>query len=182
MKPAAPVTIIMRCAPKPVGEGDGAKVGALFAASPGDLLHYLRGQMPIVHITRRERFSAAHKLARADWSAEMNAATFGKCSNPNWHGHNYELWVTVKGEPSPETGFVIDLSALGRALHEHVVRHLDHKNIDLDVPFMKGRLSSTENLAVAIWEQIKVPVETLGCVLHCVKVQETENNHVEYFG
>lgn len=138
--------------------------------------------MPIVHITRRERFSAAHKLARADWSAEMNAATFGKCSNPNWHGHNYELWVTVKGEPSPETGFVIDLSALGRALHEHVVRHLDHKNIDLDVPFMKGRLSSTENLAVAIWDQIKVPVEALGCALHCVKVQETENNHVEYFG
>ncbi|MBK9760364.1 MAG: 6-carboxytetrahydropterin synthase [Flavobacteriales bacterium] len=136
----------------------------------------------MVHITRRERFSAAHKLSRPDWSAEKNTATFGKCSNPNWHGHNYELWVTVKGEPSPETGFVIDLSALGQALHEHVVRQLDHKNIDLDVPFMKGRLSSTENLAVAIWEQIKVPIEALGCVLHCVKVQETENNHVEYFG
>jgi 6-pyruvoyltetrahydropterin/6-carboxytetrahydropterin synthase len=138
--------------------------------------------MALVHITRRERFSAAHKLARPDWSEERNAATFGKCANPNWHGHNYVLWVTVKGEPDPGTGFVVDLSHLGQALHEHVVRHLDHKNIDLDVPFMKGRLSSTENLAVAIWEQIKAPVESLGCQLHCVKVQETENNHVEYFG
>ena len=138
--------------------------------------------MALVHITRRERFSAAHKLARPDWSPEKNMATFGKCSNPNWHGHNYELWVTVKGEPQPETGFVVDLSMLSQAMSEHVVRHLDHKNIDLDVPFMQGRLSSTENLAIAIWDQLEKPVAALGCTLHCVKVQETENNHVEYFG
>ncbi|HRH38232.1 MAG TPA: 6-carboxytetrahydropterin synthase, partial [Flavobacteriales bacterium] len=101
--------------------------------------------MPIVHITRRERFSAAHKLARPEWSNEQNMATFGKCSNPNWHGHNYELWVTVKGEPSPETGFVVDLSKVGEIVRVRVVDKLDHKNIDLDVDFMKGRLSSTEN-------------------------------------
>ena len=138
--------------------------------------------MPIVHITRRERFSAAHKLSRPDWSLEKNHATFGKCSNPNWHGHNYVLWVTVSGEPSPETSFVADLSALSRLIKEHVLDHLDHKNIDLDVPFMKGRYSSTENLAVAIWEQLEGPVKALGVELRIVKVEETENNYVEYHG
>lgn len=138
--------------------------------------------MPIVHITRRERFSAAHKLSRPDWSLEKNHATFGKCSNPNWHGHNYVLWVTVSGEPSPETSFVTDLSALSRLIKEHVLDHLDHKNIDLDVPFMKGRYSSTENLAVAIWEQLEEPVKALGVELRIVKVEETENNYVEYHG
>lgn len=138
--------------------------------------------MPIVHITRRERFSAAHKLSRPDWTPEMNYATFGKCSNPNWHGHNYDLWVTVKGEPSPETGFVIDLSHLGRIMKERVIDQLDHKNIDLDVAFMKGIYSSTENLAVAIWQQLEGPVNELGGRLFCVKLQETENNHVEYYG
>ncbi|MBK7383428.1 MAG: 6-carboxytetrahydropterin synthase [Flavobacteriales bacterium] len=138
--------------------------------------------MSVVHITRRERFSAAHKLARPDWSAEKNLSTFGKCSNPNWHGHNYELWVTVKGEPSAETGFVVDLSRVSAIMHERVINKLDHKNIDLDVDFMKGRLSSTENLAVAIWEQLAEPMHALGCSLHCVKLQETENNFVEYHG
>ena len=138
--------------------------------------------MPIMPITRRARFSAAHKLARPEWSPEKNFATFGKCSNPNWHGHNYDLWVTVKGEPSKETGFVVDLSEVSRLMHERVVDKLDHKNIDLDVDFMKGRLSSTENLAIAIWEQLAEPIATLGCSLHCVKVQETENNSVEYHG
>lgn len=138
--------------------------------------------MPIVHITRRERFSAAHKLARPEWSAERNRDTFGKCSNPNWHGHNYELWVTVKGEPNPETGFVVDLSKVSAIMNERVIDKLDHKNIDLDVDFMKGRLSSTENLAIAIWEQLDAPLRALGASLHCVKVQETENNFVEYHG
>lgn len=146
---------------------------------------YLRSPtttMPIVHITRRERFCASHKLARPDWSLERNLATFGKCANPNGHGHNYELWVTVKGEPSPETSFVTDLSSLSRVIKEHAIDQLDHRNLDLDVPFMKGRYSSTENLALAIWEQLEAPVAALGCTLHCVKVQETENNYVEYYG
>lgn len=138
--------------------------------------------MPLVHITRRERFSAAHKLGRPEWSTEQNLATFGKCANPNWHGHNYELWVTVKGETDPATGFVIDLSALSRLMHVHVIDLLDHKNIDLDVPFMKGVGSTTENLAVAIWKQLEAPVSAIGGTLHCVKLQETENNHVEYYG
>lgn len=138
--------------------------------------------MPIVHITRRERFSAAHKLSRPDWSLEQNYATFGKCSNPNWHGHNYVLWVTVAGEPDPETSFVTDLSELSRIIKANVIDQLDHKNIDLDVPFMKGRYSSTENLAVAIWEQLDAPVKALGVTLKTVKVEETENNYVEYHG
>ena len=132
--------------------------------------------MPIVHITRRERFSAAHKLSRPDWSLEQNYATFGKCSNPNWHGHNYVLWVTVAGEPDPETSFVTDLSELSRIIKANVIDQLDHKNIDLDVPFMKGRYSSTENLAVAIWEQLEAPIKALGVALKTVKVEETENN------
>jgi 6-pyruvoyltetrahydropterin/6-carboxytetrahydropterin synthase len=138
--------------------------------------------MPIVHITRRERFSAAHKLSRPDWSLEQNYATFGKCSNPNWHGHNYVLWVTVAGEPDPETSFVTDLSELSRIIKANVIDQLDHKNIDMDVPFMKGRYSSTENLAVAIWEQLEAPVKALGVALKTVKVEETENNYVEYHG
>ncbi len=138
--------------------------------------------MSLVHITRRERFSAAHKLSRPDWSPEKNLEVFGKCANPNWHGHNYELWVTVKGEPSPETGFVVDLSKLSDIIRERVIHYVDHKNIDLDVPFMKGRYSSTENLAMAIWQQLESAVRGIGGTLHCVKLKETENNHVEYFG
>ncbi|MBK9175016.1 MAG: 6-carboxytetrahydropterin synthase [Flavobacteriales bacterium] len=136
----------------------------------------------MVHISRRERFSASHRLSRPDWTQERNLQVFGKCSNPNGHGHNYELWVTVKGAQDPETSFVTDLSALSRIIKEHVIDHVDHKNIDLDVSFMKGRYSSTENLAIAVWEQLEEPVKALGCALHCVKVQETENNYVEYHG
>jgi 6-pyruvoyltetrahydropterin/6-carboxytetrahydropterin synthase len=138
--------------------------------------------MPLIHISRRERFSASHRLARPDWSEEKNFAVFGKCANPNGHGHNYYLWVTVKGEPDPETSFVVDLSELGRIIKDKVIQHVDHKNLDLDVPFMKGRYSSTENLAIAIWEQLEAPVAAIGATLHCVKLLETENNHVEYYG
>ena len=86
----------------------------------------------MLYLTRRERFSAAHKLWREDWSKEENDATFGKCSNPNWHGHNYELFVTVKGQVNPETGFVINLKDLRKLLKEKVINQLDHKNISLD--------------------------------------------------
>lgn len=138
--------------------------------------------MPIVHISRRERFSASHRLSRPDWSEEKNFQVFGKCANPNGHGHNYDLWVTVKGEPNPETSFVTDLSELGHIIKDKVIQHVDHKNLDLDVPFMKGKYSSTENLAIAIWEQLQAPIAALGVSLHCVKLLETENNHVEYYG
>jgi 6-pyruvoyltetrahydropterin/6-carboxytetrahydropterin synthase len=138
--------------------------------------------MPTVHITRRERFCASHRLARADWSDDRNLEVFGKCSNPNGHGHNYVLWVTVSGRQDPETSFVTDLSMLSRIIKEHVIDHIDHRNIDVDVPFMRGRQSSTENLCVAIWEQLAAPVNALGVTLRCVKVEETENNYAEYHG
>ncbi|MFT6167587.1 MAG: 6-pyruvoyltetrahydropterin/6-carboxytetrahydropterin synthase [Vicingaceae bacterium] len=136
----------------------------------------------IVHITRRERFSAAHKLSKPEWSEEKNYETFGKCSNPNWHGHNYVLWVTVKGTPEPSTGFVVDLSALGYVIKDKVIQHVDHKNLNVDVEFTKDLMTSTENLAIAIWEQLEIPVKELGAELHCIKISETENNYVEYYG
>lgn len=138
--------------------------------------------MPLTYITRRERFSAAHKLAKQDWSEEKNHEVFGKCSNPNWHGHNYELFVTVKGETEPSTGFVVDLSALGDLIKERVIKKIDHKNMNLDVDFMDGKMTSTENIAIAIWEQLDGPVRNLGAHLHKIKLQETENNYVEYYG
>jgi 6-pyruvoyltetrahydropterin/6-carboxytetrahydropterin synthase len=136
----------------------------------------------MVFISRRERFNAAHKLYKEDWSPEKNLEVFGKCSNPNWHGHNYELLITVKGEPDAITGFVIDLKELGDIVKAKVINKLDHKNINLDVDFMKGRMPSTEVLAMAIWEQIEKPIEEKKCKLHSVKLVETENNFVEYFG
>jgi 6-pyruvoyltetrahydropterin/6-carboxytetrahydropterin synthase len=136
----------------------------------------------MVFISRRERFNAAHKLYKEDWSPEKNLQVFGKCSNPNWHGHNYELLITVKGEPDAVTGFVIDLKELGEIVKAKVINKLDHKNINLDVDFMKGRMPSTEVLAMAIWEQIEKPIAEKNCMLHSVKLVETENNFVEYFG
>ncbi|MEY5069327.1 MAG: hypothetical protein RLZ47_1189 [Bacteroidota bacterium] len=136
----------------------------------------------MIYITRRERFNAAHKLFREDWSADKNKETFGKCANPNWHGHNYELFVTIKGEINPETGFVIDLKELKSIILEEVIDKLDHKNINLDVDFMKDKLASTEVLAVAIWDQLYQPIAKHGAQLHAIKLYETENNFVEYFG
>lgn len=136
----------------------------------------------MIYITRRERFSAAHKLYRDDWSLEENEATFGKCSNPNWHGHNYELFVTIKGEIDPTTGFVIDLRVLKSIILQHVVEKLDHRNVNLDVDFMQGKMASTEILAIEIFNQLKAPIEAAGAQLHSIKLQETENNSVEYFG
>lgn len=136
----------------------------------------------MVYITRREQFSAAHKLVREDWSAEKNLEIFGKCSSPNWHGHNYQLFVTVKGEQNPDTSFVANLSDVSKVICKKVIAKLDHKNINLDVDFMKGKLSTTETLAVEIWKQLETSMQKLNCELHCVKIQETENNYVEFFG
>jgi 6-pyruvoyltetrahydropterin/6-carboxytetrahydropterin synthase len=136
----------------------------------------------MIYITRRERFNAAHKLFRPEWTDEQNLEVFGKCSNPNWHGHNYELYVTVKGEINPQTGFVIDLKELKSIIKTHVTDALDHKNINLDVNFMKGKMASTEVLAVAIFDQLKPYIQTQGAELHSIKLFETENNFVEYQG
>lgn len=138
--------------------------------------------MALVYLTRRERFNAAHKLHKENWSNEKNLEVFGKCSNPNWHGHNYELFVIVKGEPNPETGFVVDLKQLSVIINEKIIEKLDHKNINLDVDFMQGKMASTEVLAIEIWKQLENEVTQLGCTLHGIKIIETENNFVEYFG
>jgi 6-pyruvoyltetrahydropterin/6-carboxytetrahydropterin synthase len=134
------------------------------------------------YITRRETFNAAHKLWRPDWSEEKNEEVFGKCSNKNWHGHNFVLFVTVKGIPNPDTGFVINLKELSRILKREVIELLDHKNLNLDVPFMEGILASTENMAIQIWERILKPIADAGGELAKIKLVETENNFVEYYG
>ena len=136
----------------------------------------------MIFLTRKEHFNAAHKLCRDDWSEEKNKEVFGKCSNANWHGHNFDLFVTVKGEPDPNTGFVVDLKKLSELIKEHIVEALDHKNLNLDVPFMLDIMPSTENLAIKIWEILQPLVQTERCMLHCVKLYETQNNFVEYYG
>ena len=136
----------------------------------------------MIYITRRERFNAAHRLFRPEYSDEKNMEVFGKCSNPNWHGHNYQLFVTVKGNVNQDTGFLINLKLLSKIIRDRVISKIDHNNINLEVDFMKGKLASTENLAITIWNELKKPVEELNAKLHCVKVTESENNYVEYFG
>jgi len=136
----------------------------------------------MVYITRRERFCAAHKLYREDWSIEKNENVFGYCSNVNWHGHNYDLFVTVKGDVNPTTGFLIDLKLMKTIILEHVVNKVDHKNINLDVDFMKDKMASTENIAIAIFEVLQPLFEAEQVQLHSIRLHETENNYVEYFG
>jgi 6-pyruvoyltetrahydropterin/6-carboxytetrahydropterin synthase len=136
----------------------------------------------MIFITRREHFNAAHRLFKPEYSDEQNLAVFGKCSNPNWHGHNYTLFVTVRGEIDPATGFLVNLKHLSTLITELVVDKLDHKNINIEVDFMQGIMASTENLAVGIWKQLQPAIAQLGATLHCVKLFETENNFVEYYG
>lgn len=136
----------------------------------------------MIHITRRERFNAAHRLFKPEWTDEQNTEMFGGCANPNWHGHNYDLYVTVKGPVNPETGYTINLKDLSSIIRQHVTDKMDHRNLNIDVDFLKGKMTSTENVAIAIWEQLLPPLTALGASLHCVKLVETENNYVEYFG
>ncbi len=136
----------------------------------------------MIYITRRERFCSAHKLVHPEWDAAKNLAVFGPCSNENWHGHNFTLFVTVKGEVNPETGFIVNLKDLSPVIKEKVIDKLDHKNINLDVDFMKGKMASTEVLAIEIWAQLADSIKNMGVELHCIKIHETENNFVEYFG
>ncbi len=137
--------------------------------------------MARVRVTRRLHFAAAHRLARSDWSAEKNGAVFGLCANPNWHGHNYELDVTVDGDIDPETGYVLDLKVLRDLVEERVIRELDHRNLNLDVGWMEGVNPTTENLVVAMWDRLvdEMPdgVELVRLVLY-----ETPRNYVEYTG
>ena len=134
----------------------------------------------MVYVTRRESFSSAHRLNNLNLSDEENKAIFGKCNNSNGHGHNYVIEVVVAGEIDPVTGYVFDLKKLKEIMNENIIAKVDHKNLDLDVDFLKGIISTTENLAVAFWKQLadKIPAGKL----HSVKLYETENNYIEYKG
>lgn len=135
----------------------------------------------MIYLTRVEHFNAAHKLYNPDWDREKNDEVFGKCANENWHGHNYELYVTIKGEVDSDTGFLFDAKKLSILIKDHVLDKLDHKNLNVEVDFLKDKMCSTENLVKGIWQQLEDrlpnPVK-----LHCIKLYETPRIYVEYFG
>lgn len=138
----------------------------------------------MIFVSRQEHFNAAHKLSNPSWTDEKNKQVFGSCANENWHGHNFNLIVTVAGDPDPETGFVVDLKKLSILIRSKVLDELDHKNLNLDVPFMQGKMASTENLAIEIWKILNplIPDITRFGKLHSIKLYETPRNYVEYFG
>ncbi len=135
----------------------------------------------MVYITRIEHFNAAHKLYNPQWSKEKNDEVFGKCANEMWHGHNFELYVTIKGTADLETGFVYDAKKLSAIIKLHVTEKLDHKNLNVEVDFMAGKLCSIENLVVGIWHQL-APQLPESVELHALKLYETPRIYVEYFG
>ena len=138
----------------------------------------------MVYVSRKEHFNAAHKLYNPNWSEEKNQEVFGPCANANWHGHNFELIVTVKGKPDPETGFVVDLKRLSILTKELVIDKLDHKNLNLDVDFLEGKMTSCEVLVMEIWNILAPAIKTISSTgeLHSLKLYETPKNFVEYFG
>ncbi len=137
--------------------------------------------MARVKVTRRVHFSAAHRLGRADWDDARNREVFGQCANPNWHGHNYEMDVTVEGEIDPATGYVLDLKVLRELVESRVLADLDHGNLNLDVAWLEGVNPTTENLVVAIWERLCVALPER-VRLDRIVLWETPRNHVEYSG
>ncbi|PQJ11793.1 6-pyruvoyl tetrahydrobiopterin synthase [Flavipsychrobacter stenotrophus] len=136
----------------------------------------------MIYLTRVEHFNAAHKLYNPNWTEEKNKEVFGKCSNTNWHGHNYELHVTVKGNPHPETGFVYNAKTLGNLIKDVIIEKVDHSNLNMDVDFMKDKFTSAENLAIGIWNELRPHIDSEETKLHCVKLVETKSIFVEYFG
>jgi len=139
-------------------------------------------QENLIYLTRRERFNAAHRLYNPDWSNEKNFRIYGKCSNPNWHGHNYDIFVTIRGAISQDTGYVTNMKVLSQVIRKHLIEKIDHKNINIEVDFMKGKIASTENLVAAIWETLLPHIREKGVELYKIKLVETENNFVEYYG
>jgi len=138
----------------------------------------------MVYVSRKEHFNAAHKLYNPNWSEEKNVEMFGPCANANWHGHNFELITTVKGEPDPETGFVIDLKALSVLIKDEIIEKVDHKNLNLDVDFMEGKMASCEILVMEFWKILAPKIKEISesGELHSLKLYETPRNFVEYFG
>ncbi len=138
----------------------------------------------MIYVSRKEHFNAAHRLYNSNWSAEKNREVFGPCANPYYHGHNFELIVTVKGDPDPETGFVIDLKVLGDIIRVEVVEKVDHRNLNIDVDFMEGKMASCEVFVTEIWKLLKPAIEKAApnARLHYIKLIETPKNFVEYYG
>jgi 6-pyruvoyltetrahydropterin/6-carboxytetrahydropterin synthase len=138
----------------------------------------------MLYVSRKEHFNAAHKLYNPSWSREKNVEVFGPCANENWHGHNFDLIVTIKGIPDPGSGFVVDLKKLSTLIKAEVTEKLDHKNLNVDVDFMQGKLASCENLIVEIWKILDqhLPAITSNGKLHSLRLYETPRNYVEYFG
>lgn len=137
--------------------------------------------MSLLYITRKEHFNAAHQLWNSNWSDDKNFEVFGKCANPHFHGHNFDLYVCVKGQPNPDTGCVMDLKKLKVIIRNEVIDHLDHQNLNLDVPWLLGKMPSIENISVAVWHRIAAKLPK-GVHLHKITLWETQNNFVEYFG
>jgi len=135
----------------------------------------------MVYLTRIEHFNAAHRLFNPNWTPVKNESVFGKCANNNWHGHNFELSVTIKGKPDPDTGFIFDAKKLSVIIRERVIDKLDHRNLNLDVDFMKDKLCSIENLVTGIWNEL-APSLPVHVNLHCIKLVETPRIYVEYYG
>ena len=131
-----------------------------------------------IAVSRKEHFNAAHRLFNPSWSDEKNDAVFGKCNNPNYHGHNYEIIVTLVGIPDSETGYVFDMKVLSDLIKEHVLKHFDHKNLNLDTPYFKNLNPTAENIAVVIWRILRQHIDNQYDLK--VKLYETERNFVEY--
>ena len=138
----------------------------------------------IVHICRKEHFNAAHRLFNPTWSKEKNQEVFGPCANEHYHGHNFELIVTVKGEPDPDTACVMDLKVLGRIIKEHICDQVDHKNLNLDVPFLAGKIPSCETMVVEFWKILDREISAAPgqAQLHSIELFETNKNFVRFFG
>jgi 6-pyruvoyltetrahydropterin/6-carboxytetrahydropterin synthase len=134
-----------------------------------------------VFITRQVHFNSAHRLHNPARSQRWNEAQYGLCTNPHWHGHNYVLEVTLRGRPDPDTGYIMDLGELKRILHRAVVDKCDHRNLNEEVPFLRGIIPSTENLVIAFWQEIEPLIPPPG-VLDCVRLYETPRNFAEYRG
>jgi 6-pyruvoyltetrahydropterin/6-carboxytetrahydropterin synthase len=138
---------------------------------------------PIVEITHRQEFCASHRLHAPSLGDAENRELYGVCNNPNGHGHNYLLEVTVRGEVDPVTGMVMDLNRLGRIVHERVIQRVDHKHLNFDVAFLEGVVPTAENAAVAFWREIEPGLSAYpGCRLHRIRLWESRNNLADYYG
>lgn len=139
----------------------------------------------MIYLSRDAHFCAAHKLYNNEWSKEKNEEIFGACANENWHGHNFDMTVTVKGPVDPETGFVMNFRELNKIIKTEILEKVDHKNLNLDVDFMQDKLPSCENLIVEFWKILEPKIYAVTnrrTKLHCIKLKETNKNFAEYFG